>query len=279
MSEEKSTALTEASMREQLPAHLRESTERLGITTELRSAIIPPRLVLVQKQSPNSLVKEHGAGSLVVMPGDICLAKEGVKAHIIPVFFWKEFLKWAPYSMKGKMQSVLERTYDPTSELAAICRDPNRRASIECPEAVAIKAKDPVYSYQEHLNFLFVVPDQLNLRFVGSFSRTAWMAGSQLCGLIEAKHQDIFAAKYAIYSKEETRNGNEFFSPVFENAGWVDAQLHEALKKVYREVEQQFKERLIDVDYEADYSKDEDTKDHSANVIDGAVVPNTEGEY
>lgn len=239
----------------ELPAHIADDKDRAG-TEELAQYIVPPRVKIVQALSDDSLKELAGEGALVAAPTNIVLAKVGVKVPFVPVLFWPSWLVWNPRNA-GDLPMVREETRDPQSEIAAICRDPQRRNAVSCPEF-----PDKMLRYQEHLNYLVILPGvSMHMVFALSFARTQHRAGSNLAALIRMRNKPIYAGGYTMHTVRQENSEGRWFGFAIENAGWVeDPELYQSLKEMHEELATQLENVKVEFD------EDEN------GVVDGAVV-------
>ena len=93
-------------------------------TEVVSKKIKPPYLKIIQKQSSDELVDEFGKGSAILAPDRILiLTADSDPVRIVPVFFFVEYLKMAPIVLKDVEPMIVERSFDPTSEVARRATD------------------------------------------------------------------------------------------------------------------------------------------------------------
>ena len=125
------------------PSWLTEYQDDLSIK-DLSGHRVLPRLKIVQAMSSQDLKDQFGEGSIIITPGKglVCRNKEGFQ--FVPVFFFSEYVKWADRRDKISLM-IMEKTFDPTSKLAAKCANPKYRIE---SYGNGFEAR-----YAEHLNF------------------------------------------------------------------------------------------------------------------------------
>jgi hypothetical protein len=94
----------------------------------LQQYVIVPRLKIIQAMTDQALKDKIGNdGTVCITVGEASLvAKKGEPFLFQPRFFYNEWAKWADRNDKDSNR-IVERSYDPTSELAKRAADSNRR--------------------------------------------------------------------------------------------------------------------------------------------------------
>lgn len=80
------------------------------------------RAAIVQSLSKEALKDAYGEGAIVLQPGNSLLSAKGKAFNFVPLFHFTEYILWA--DRKDPNQTIIERTFDPASQLAQNCRNP-----------------------------------------------------------------------------------------------------------------------------------------------------------
>lgn len=162
-----------------------------GITQE---DLIIPRAKLIQALSPEIT---EGLG---VKPGDIInsLTKEVLPDEFIPVFMFKNFIRFNP-------RSKADPNFDPAYEPGAVIWKSTDPAD---PKVVAEtmfgqNGEKPIAT--TFLNFFSYFPG-VPMPVIVSFSKTSYRAGRQLLSLAKFCGGDMFSRKYRLMSLMETND-------------------------------------------------------------------------
>lgn len=253
-------------VQEQAPNFMTTGSNVAGVEL-LGQYVKPPRFKIVQKQSSAELLEEFNVGDVIMItPEKLLVApvilndkgkptNEGTPFHVVPLFFYPEWVAWNPIEMKGTLNSIRDRSCDPASQIAAYSRSPDTREA-PCPEDRRYKIR-----YNEHLNFIFVVIDQDNpLAFqpaVMSFARASHKHGSHLAGLIKMRKTDIFGCQFVLQTHFQSNQQGEWYAPIPANptdvSGFVqDQNLYEEYKKLHLEFKQAHAGGLLRPDLDDD---------------------------
>lgn len=156
---------------------------------------IVPRFKIIQATTEEELKTNFGEGSVIVRPGDALICKYNAEPKefcFVPLFFFVEWAKWR--DLKGSGPMILDRSHDPTSELAQKSKTADTRREVyEGQENLDEKAKQ-YYSYVEHLRFIGVIYGDHPL--VGtpvtlSFERGEWGQGKNFISAISLRRQVV----------------------------------------------------------------------------------------
>ncbi len=169
-------------------AEYQEADTSMDALAEYR---IVPRMKVIQAMSDKDLKAEFGEGSVIVYPGGqkIAGAEEGFL--FVPVFFFPEFMKWADRNDK-ESNAILDRSFDPQSEIALRSRDPERRNE-EYPDGRKDRKGKPLeFRYCEHLNFVGVVYNEEGdfEPVILGFAKGDFSKGKQLASSIRMRRAD-----------------------------------------------------------------------------------------
>ena len=112
---------------------------------------ILPQFKLIQPTTDQAVKKEYGEGSVLVMPGNALAWKDGDEPFdFVPQFFFVSFEKWSDLK-DTELPMVVEKTFDPTSEIATKSRSKEDRFETY-PDN-----KDRKFRYVERLMFPGVI--------------------------------------------------------------------------------------------------------------------------
>lgn len=280
---------TQHNMPAYLQKRLQESGGQIAGVQQLQQYWVPPRLKIVQAQSGDQY-RNAGfkPGDVLLVPEMSLIAHSGESIWITPIFQYTEFCKWSPYALKGQMPIIQERTVDIDSKLAKRALSKKESDWYEiCEQAPKSKQGDQQYQYRycEHINYFCVLrlngkfPDHPAHRFVNnpfliSFHHSGFYEGKALSTLIVNRRIDIFAGQYELktvdrQNQKGTWKGFTVTNPSFESemSAFVeseeDAKNYEA---VYRKIQSQFEEGVIQADYEDE-------------AAEGEVVSDSKGKF
>ena len=177
---------------------LSTNVNRRGFETESgKEDLLIPRSKLIQPLSPE--VDELGikAGAIINS-----LTKEILPATFIPVFVFKEFIRFnaratdkAGYDPNFPLGALMWKTSDPTDPLVEQTKfGPNG----EQPVGQAV------------LNFFSYFPG-CAMPIIVSFAKTRYKAGKQLYSLTKFCQGDMFSRKYTLSTKKETNDSGSYW--------------------------------------------------------------------
>lgn len=228
-----------------------EADQQMGAEL-IQTKVRLPFLKLIQKQSSDQMTTDFGVGSAVLLPGGIVVLEwDGPAVRIIPLFFYLEWCKWSPLQMRDSEPMIMERSLDPTSELARRANNPKLRFE-------QYKDTDLKCRYVEHLNFLCLFQEehlQIGMPFTLGFSRGEHGTGQRFCNLISMRKRPPFGCVFDLAVDPNIRKNakGEWRGFKIENPSerpWVDNQdeytllksEHERLKELHekRELETQY---------------------------------------
>jgi hypothetical protein len=207
-----------------VPAHIVSSSA--GFEDVQAGDLLIPRLVLMQALSPAVVEGSRKAGEVInSLTGEVWIEKERV-AVFSPVFHYKEWIIWGD---RDEGQGILERSTDPSSELALTAARQTRN-----------EAGDLLVT--EYHNFIAVLRERGPSKpVVLGCARTNFKHGRKLLGLAKYRgNYALYAGTYSVGAVLETnKRGQSYYAWGFENVGWVDpgelpvlVTLHEELKSL-----------------------------------------------
>lgn len=253
-SKTESTELAKVPVNAQKPAWMTE-VEVEGVEN-LGQYIIPPRIKFIQNQADEQY-SEFSPGDTVLVPQKVLLTEAGTPFFFTPLFFFTEYIRTNPIEVKGQQPFIIERSLDPNSELAKKARDPERRVE-EYPD-------NPKWEINnvEVLNFLILVhgrDDLAGLPICLGFSKSEWMQGSRLAGLIKMRRAPIYGCVFqAVVPTTPRRNpkgswyGADIGNPS-EDSGIApfieDEATYESFKAIHHELKEAHSKQGIQVNYD-----------------------------
>lgn len=174
------------------------SKPRRGFETESgREDLLIPRVKLLQPLSPEVDELNMKAGQLINS-----LTKEVLPHEFIPVFVFKEYLRFNPRDEKSEgfddkfaPGALMWKTSDPHApEVEQTKFGPNGERPLG----------------QQVLNFFSFFPG-CDMPIIVSFAKTSYKAGKQLYSLTKFCQGDMFSRKYTLTAKKETNDAGTFW--------------------------------------------------------------------
>lgn len=156
----------------------------------LEDYFIPPTLKKLEANSrADDLVREFGAGSMVLTPQNDCVWKMGDPPFkFVPILFVPVYRKWLDFN-DPEGPNVVETSFDRESTLAKIARNPNKR------NEETYGTNDPPFKYQciEHLTFGGIIYDGnfAGTECVLSFERSGHFKGKSFLTAIQSRKVTI----------------------------------------------------------------------------------------
>jgi len=244
-----------------LPEHLRDKPVE-GVD-QLKEVIRPPMLKIVQKQARDELLERFNKGDAIVTPAEALVAShnngEPESFLFVPLFFYREWCTWTPIELRGQVPAILERTSDPTSELAAKSAVPDQRIEEIEHDGRKIKVR-----HVEHINYIVVLKDH-ELAFepiIMGFSKGEYVTGTRFASMIKMRKASIYDCVFEARVSPEPRTnekgswfGFEIFNPV-SGSPWSTVEEHEQLKGLYDDVKSYAERGAVVVDYEEEAETD-----------------------
>src|SRR3990167_5599572 len=194
---------------------------RRGFETESgREDLIIPRTKLLQALSPEVVDGDMKAGLVINS-----LTKEILPAEFIPVFVFKEYLRFNPtdaakpgYDSTFPLGGLLWKTSDPLDPRVEETKfGPNG----EKPLAMAV------------LNFFSYFPGQA-MPIIVSFAKTSYKSGKQLYSLTKFTGGDMFSRKYTLTTKKEQNEaGQPYYIFQVNPAGLAESEDYKAAEVLW----------------------------------------------
>lgn len=152
-----------------------------------------PRLKIIQAMSDEALKDMFGEGGVVIRPGDALVAEKAKGFEFVPLAFYAEFAKWSDRRDK-ESDMIVQRSYDPTSEIAKRAKDKDARFEIYEGHEGKKEADQYKYRYIHHLNFPgFIYGDHplAGTQVVLTFSKGEYGTGSRLINAMQLRRMDV----------------------------------------------------------------------------------------
>lgn len=233
--------------------YLAEYAEEDQSLEGLEEYFIPQVLKKLEATSRQTeLVQEYGAGSVILTPLNTCVWKQGDEPFkFVPILFIPIVRKWNDLR-DPEGPNVLETSFDTTSNIARISRDPERRNSEEYSSGLH-------YQYVEHLTFIGVLYDGINAgaQCVLSFERSGYFKGKGFLTAIQSRRCTINgkSVKQPLWSQiwgiellpQKNRLGNWFgFNYKVVTPSVIEQQYVEPFKEMHVKLkEMQEKQKIV----------------------------------
>ncbi|KKL95032.1 hypothetical protein LCGC14_1858690 [marine sediment metagenome] len=182
-------------------AQYMEKDESLEALKEHRTV---PRFKIIQPTTEEELKNTFGVGSAIVRPGDTLVCKNSANTNMeayesfdfVPLFFFVEWAKWR--DLKGTGDMVLERSFDPTSDVAVRSKNADTRKELY-PGHENLQDNEKCYfQYVEHLRFLGTIYGEHPLTGTPvtlSFERGEWGQGKNFISAVSLRRQQVVIDK------------------------------------------------------------------------------------
>jgi hypothetical protein len=205
-----------------------------------------------------------------ILLGDNGKPKEqGQPFYVTPVFMFPEWNCWNPLETKGTLPSIVERSQDPHSALAARCS--NRDLWFEpCVDADGQPVMNPKKKTEqlmrrnvEHLNYVVSLyapgTDFDGLVAQISYAKIHHKVGVDFGNKINMRRANPFACVFegrATFAKNEQ---GSWYSPVFDNPAedsgvspWATKDKFEELRELHRMLKEAHKNKLLQASVDDD---------------------------
>jgi len=234
----------------------------------LEEYFIPQVLKKLEATSRQTeLVQEYGAGSVILTPLNACIWKQGDEPFkFVPILFVPIVRKWNDLK-DPEGPNVLETSFDTSSNLARIARDPEKRDLEEYGNGLH-------YQYVEHLTFIGVLYDGANAgsQCVLSFERSGYFKGKGFLTAIQSRRcmvngktikQPLWSQIWGIELLPQKNNFGSWFGFNYRvvTPSVIEQQYVEPFKKMHTELkEMQEKQKIV--------FQDESTDNNVSTIID-----------
>ena len=236
--------------------------EEVGQGTEqLGNYYIPPYLKVVQKQAENALLEKFNIGYVVAIqsPNEPTLLWDSKEASepilFTPLFFFVEYATWLPYELKGQDSTILDRSFDPDSEVAKKSRN-------KATWSEQYKDTGENVRHCEHLCFIIRI---WNANFddpcVLTFLRGSHKAGRNFANLAKSRRLQngsvapLYGCRYQLTTTDASNmKQQEYKVPVVDNPMSepfvTDPNLYAQLKESHQALKELYESKQIQVNYE-----------------------------
>lgn len=195
----------------------------------LKEHLILPSLRIIPSQ-PGEKLKQYkesyGEGALVITPGGIALAPHDTWVKIVPLFMFTEYRKWHDRDDEGS-PAVLDRTFDPTHEIARRAKDERLRQEPygDLNRMVKGRVQPFEYSYVEHLCFTVLPYDPgpaQGMPCVLEFQRGSHWKGEEFSSSALMRHEKgvslpLWTQVWEVQTREITRKGYTWWAIEYRN--------------------------------------------------------------
>lgn len=207
--------------------------------------LLVPRLILLQGLSPQVTEGDCKPGQIInSITGDIWIDKDE-EVEFIPVYHYLEWIQWGDRELR---EGIKERTLDPESKLAQM--------AMRGQKYTDSKGVDQ-WIVTEYHNFVSLLPSRdMKMPVVISCAKTNHKKGRKLLGLARYRGRfPLYAGMYTICSKsEENQSGQKYYVFDFGNAGWVTQEAYKAVKELYTQLKEAYKDRRLFADQQDEES-------------------------
>lgn len=217
---------------EQIAAHpswLVEAARDDTSKEALKEHLILPQLRIVPSQ-PGERMKQYkeqyGEGALVVTPGGTALAPHDTWVKVVPVFMFTEYRKWSDREDTDS-GAVLERTFDPTSDVAKRAKQESLRSEPygDMHRMVKGQVKPFMFQYIEHICFTIMPYDAGPLRgmpMVLEFQRGSHWKGEEFASSALMRHENglslpLWTQVWEIQTRTVTKKGYTWWMIEYRN--------------------------------------------------------------
>jgi len=245
-----------------VPDYIQQDSDAPKGTEEVQKVMSPSRLYVMQGQTQDASLKEmFKTGDVIRMPERELVYKSAgwgadarsAPVQFTPILFFREFCIHNPWNMRGQLDFIRDRTFDPNHLIAKMARD---RKKEKCPENGAEEL-----SYHEHLNYLVMLRTGETISpfpVLINFSSAENKIGRAFSNLIMGRSAPIYAGVYQfVTSTHRNKKGEwEGFDVVNAIDPWVPKEEYEVYKKLHLDLKETFARGDIEVDYEAGMNSD-----------------------
>jgi hypothetical protein len=230
----------------ELPAHLREQTEKLGSENVSSDDIIIPSLKLAQDLTEET--KERN-GSYIpgLKPGMFfnTVTKEvyGDKVKVIPIHFYKSRVRWTTKEMGSGVRCSSSDAVTGIGDPGGVCKT--------CQFSQRMfQQTDTDRKCTLGMNFpLFVLKDNEDIEIakmaIYQMKSIACDTGKQWNALNNFRNKNFFDGTYILSSRLDERDSGDSFQPTIANLGWSTPQQSAIGKLAYNAVINWLKENKL----------------------------------
>lgn len=181
-----------------IPSYLAELAQDDTSMDALQKYRVLPRFKVVQSTAKQELLAVFAPGDVILQPGQVQVAKANPKEMkssefmFVPLCFYTEFCKWSDLKDQQSPR-ILERSFDPTSEVAKKSQDAKLRQEKYGQGFIA--------RYCEHLNYPGVIIGDHPLNGTAaaiSFSRGEYTTGLNFANSLMLRKLPLWAQVMSI---------------------------------------------------------------------------------
>lgn len=242
--------------------------------------MVVPRLKIIQGQSDPEMKKRFGEGSVIVRPGDALVAKDN-KFLFVPQLFFVEYCLWSD-RRDTQAPSILQRSYDPASDIAKRAADKDRRFEVYEGHEGKPERERWMRRYVQHFCFPGVIYGDHSLAgtpVVLSFERGEFGQGRSFIGACNMRREDdgnggkikvpLWAQVWALNSALRSNDQGNWYGFDYEGAGVISPDEAPAFKQAHLELSEQHAANRLRVDH----GDDQDSGEAAEVVPEGGEVP------
>jgi hypothetical protein len=246
-----------------IPAHLQKFQETDTSLEVMKEYRVLPRFKTIQGTAGQDLQAKFPQGTMILRPGDVLAAEVNDPLQIVTVNFFAEFCKWSDLRDKTS-PSILERSWDPASEIARRARSAALRTQIY--EGEENKQKPQKFRFVEHLNFVCIIAEPGHALYgepvILDFSKGEFGTGKSFINTIALRKLPLWAQRWHIHTSFRDEGdkkwwGIDYAVPIGEE-GWISEADTEFFQNAHREFQDMINKRRLLVD-RSDKEDAEDT--------------------
>lgn len=241
------------------PSHIKRGANKEG-SERLAQFIRPPYVKIVQKQSDDALLAAFSKGTTILSPANVVVAPPGGSFYIVPLIQYPEYSVRAPIDMKGQVPYILDRTTDANHAIAVKAR--NKETWTEKNYKFEDKVIKEVRNVESIVFIVMIMGDFGMIPCIMTFERSEFKTGRTFATLLQMRNADAFGCVFKATVSDTPRSNEKgsWYGWDISNPGegdaypqWVeDPELFETFRKMALEMEKNYQNDLIRVDYDAD---------------------------
>lgn len=238
-----------------LPAYLMDHIQDDTSLEAMQEYRILPRLKIIQSMASQELLQKFDPGCIIFQPGAAVVSMVNKKTSasdkpfkFVPLFFFVEFCKWADREDK-KSSSIMDRTFDPASDLASRARDKNLRFE-KYGDGNLFQAR-----YVEHLNFPgFVYSTDHQLRgecCVLGFCRGEFGTGRNFISAVSMRKAPLWSQVFEMNAGFRDRGAKKWWGidyKIPEDGPLIDEKDVAFFKQTHQELKDLYAKKKLGVD-------------------------------
>jgi len=243
------------------PAWLATHAEEDTSIDSLAEHRVLPRLKIIQQMTDVTMREALGEGSVILQPGEVRVVTRDESFEFVPVFFFTEFLEMSDLKDTGSPM-ILERSFDASSELAKMARDPD-----QWERGYGTQNEKGNYQFTarrcETLNFVGFIcggdaPAELNgVPVTLIFSRGEFTKGRAFITAITMRRigssvAPLWSQRWEFTPNMREKGGNAWYGLDFANAQqpYIDEDLADFMRSAHEEFKGLHESKALVVDHE-----------------------------